>query len=88
MVKPRKDVNPIVVKLVFQVKKDNMGKTVRHKASLVVKGYVQKHGIDYNEVFSPIVRLESIRILIAIAAQENWELYHLDVKIAFFKWRD
>ena len=82
-VKPRRDVNPIGVKWVFRAKKDSMRNIVRHKARLVVKGYAQKHGIDYDEVFSPVVRLEYIRILIAIAAQENWELHHLDVKIAF-----
>ena len=48
-----------------------------------MKGYVQKHGIDYDEVFSPVAKLESIKILIAIATQENWELHHLDVKTAF-----
>ena len=48
-----------------------------------MKGYSQQYVINYDEVFSPIARLESIRILIAIAAQENWEIHHLDVKIAF-----
>ena len=56
---------------------------VRYKARLVVKGYAQKEGIDYGEVFSPVARMESIRILIAIAAQEKWELHHLDVKTTF-----
>ena len=59
------------------------GKILRYKARLVVKGYAQKDGIDYGEVFSPVARMESIRILIAIAAQEEWELHHLDVKTAF-----
>ena len=45
--------------------------------------YPQQYEIEYDEVFSPVVRLESIRILIAIAAQVNWELHHLDVKKAF-----
>ena len=48
-----------------------------------MKGYAKKRGIDYDEVFSLVVKLESIRILIAIAAQENWELHHLNVKTAF-----
>ena len=85
VVKSRRDINPIGVKWAFQVKKDSMGKIVRHKARLVVKGYAQKHGIDYDEVFSPVARLESIRILISIAAKENWEMHHLDVKTAFLK---
>ena len=83
MVKPNKDIRPIGVKWVFWVKKDNMRKVVRSKARLVVKGYSQKEGIDYGEVFSPVARMESIRILIAIAAQEKWELHHLDVKTTF-----
>ena len=81
VVKPRRD--PIGVKWVFQVKKDNMGKVVRHKARLVMEGYAQKQGIDYDEVLSPVVRMESIRILFSIVAQENWELHHLDDKTAF-----
>ena len=83
MVKSRKEIILIGVKWVFRVKKDNMGKVVRYKARLVVKGYSQKEGIDYGQVFSPVARMESIRILIAIAAQEEWELHHLDVKTAF-----
>ena len=57
-----------------------MGKIVRYKARLVVKGYAQKYGIDYDEVFSPVARLGYITILIAIVAQLNLELHHLDVK--------
>ena len=83
MVKLRKDIRPIGVKWVFRLKKDNMGKVVRYNARLVVKGYSQKEGIEYGEVFSPVARMESIRILIAITAQEEWELHHLDVKTAF-----
>ena len=83
VVKPQGDIKPIGVKWVFRVTKDSKGKILRYKARLVVKGYAQKEGIDYCEVFSPIARMESIRILIAIAAQERWELHHLDVKTAF-----
>ena len=72
VVKPLSDIKPIGVKWVFRVKKDNKGRILRYKARLVVKGYAQKEGIDYSEVFSPVARMESIRILIAIAAQEEW----------------
>ena len=56
---------------------------VRYKARLLAKGYAQKEGIDYNEVFSPIVKHSSIRILLALVAQFNMELVQMDVKTAF-----
>ena len=56
---------------------------VRYKARLVAKGYAQKEGIDYNEVFSPVVKHSSIRILLALITQFNIELVQMDVKTAF-----
>jgi hypothetical protein len=53
---------------VFKVKKDKHGAVVRHKARLVVKGYAQRHGIDYDEVFAPVARMEVVRLLLALAA--------------------
>ena len=83
VVKPQGDIKPIGVKWVIRVKKDIKGKILRYKERLVVKGYAQKEGIEYGEVFSHVARMESIRILIAVAAQERWELHHLGVKTTF-----
>lgn len=74
---------PIGLKWVFKLKKDSEGNLVKHKARLVAKGYVQRKGIDYNEVFAPVARLETIRLLLALSAKEGWEVHHLDVKSAF-----
>jgi len=73
----------IGLKWVFKVKRDEHGAVSKHKARLVVKGYAQRHGIDYDEVFAPVARLDSVRLLIALAAHEGWEVHHMDVKSAF-----
>lgn len=60
---------PIGVKWVFKLKKDSNGNAIKHKARLVAKRYVQQKGIDYDEVFAPVTRLETVRLLLALAAQ-------------------
>jgi hypothetical protein len=52
----------------------------KHKACLVVQGYVQRYGIDYDEVFAPVARLNSVCLFIALTAHEGWEVHHMDVK--------
>jgi hypothetical protein len=49
----------------------------------VAKGYAQRHGVDYDEVFAPVARIETVRLLLALAAQSGWEVHHMDVKSAF-----
>jgi hypothetical protein len=71
------------LKWVFKVKRDAARNIVKHKARLVAKGYAQKEGVDFDEVFAPVARFETIRVLIALAAQGNWEIHHMDVKSTF-----
>ena len=73
----------IGVKWIYRVKYHANGTVQRNKARLVAKGYSQQPGIDFNETFTPIARLDTIRALIAMAAQKGWCLYQLDVKSAF-----
>lgn len=56
---------------------------MKHKARLVAKGYAQRHGVDYDEVFAPVARIETVRVLLALAARGSWEVHHMDVKSAF-----
>lgn len=73
----------IGLKWVFKLKKDAEGNVTKYKARIVAKGYVQKKGIDFDEVFAPVARLETIRALLALAASGGWKVHHLDVKSAF-----
>ena len=55
----------------------------KYKVRLVAKGYKQKYGIDYKEVFAPVARQDTIRLIISITTQKSWPIYQLDVKSAF-----
>jgi hypothetical protein len=73
----------IGVKWVFKVKRDKHGVVSKYKARLMVKSYMQQHNIDYDEVFTPVARLDSVRLFIALVAHEGWEVNHMDVKSTF-----
>ena len=73
----------IGVKWVYKTKKNAKGEVQRYKARLVAKGYKQRESIDYGEVFALVARLETIRLMISLAAQHRWKIYQLDVKSAF-----
>jgi uncharacterized membrane protein YciS (DUF1049 family) len=68
---------------VFRNKLDEDGIVIRNKARLVAQGYSQAEGIDYDETFAPVARLEAIRIFLAFAAFSNFKVYQMDVKSAF-----
>jgi hypothetical protein len=70
-------------KWVFRNKQDEHGVVTRNKARLVVKGYAQVAGLDFEETFTLVARLESIRILLAYVAHHSFKLFQMDVKSAF-----
>ena len=59
------------------------GSIARYKARLVVRGYLQQYGLDYDETFSPVVKLAIVRLLLALAMNNGWELRQLDMSNAF-----
>jgi hypothetical protein len=74
---------PITLKWVFKLKKDELGTVIKHKARLLARGFVQQERIDYDDAFAPVARMESVRVLLALAAQEGWQVHHMDAKSAF-----
>lgn len=69
---------PIVVKWIFKLKLKSDGTIAKHKARLVAKGFMQKEGLDYSEVFAPVARFETVRLLVALASWKGWILWQLD----------
>jgi hypothetical protein len=74
---------PITLKWVFKLKKGETGEVVKHKARLVAHGFIQQAGVDFDEVFAPVARMESVRLLLALAVEAGWNVHHMDVKSAF-----
>lgn len=83
IVTPPKGAKLLSSKWVFRTKMDENGNLVRHKARLVVKGFLQKEGIDYNETYSPVAKLTTIRIVLAVGVKNGFIFHQLDVKTAF-----
>ncbi|GJQ91767.1 retrovirus-related pol polyprotein from transposon TNT 1-94 [Tanacetum coccineum] len=73
----------IALKWIYKVKLDEYGDVLKNKARLVAKGFRQEEGLDFEESFAPVARLEAIRIFIANAASKNMTVYQMDVKTAF-----
>ncbi|KAG7547302.1 Reverse transcriptase RNA-dependent DNA polymerase [Arabidopsis suecica] len=78
-----KGVKCIGVKWIYKTKLNEHGEVNKYKARLVAKGYSQEHGIDYTEVYAPVARMDTVRTILATAAQKAWDIYQLDVKSAF-----
>ena len=75
--------NIIGTKWVLKNKQDEHGVVIRNKARLVAQGYTQVEGLDFEETYAPVARLEAIRILLAYVAHHEFKLCHMDVKSAF-----
>jgi hypothetical protein len=80
---PRPNQNVVGTKWVFRNKQDEHGVVTMNKARLVAKGYSQVEGLDFDETYTPVARLESIRILLAYTTYHGFKLYQMDVKSAF-----
>jgi hypothetical protein len=73
----------IGVKWVYKTTLNEKGQIEKHNAKLLAKGFSQQLGTDYGETFAPVARIDTIRTLLAIAAQHKWQVYQMDVKSAF-----
>nr|GFC99500.1 retrovirus-related Pol polyprotein from transposon TNT 1-94 [Tanacetum cinerariifolium] len=73
----------ITLEWIYKVKLDELGGILKNKAQLVARGYRQEEGIDFEESFASIARLEAIRIFLAYVAHKNMVVYQMDVKTAF-----
>ncbi|KAK8696520.1 hypothetical protein V6N13_001654 [Hibiscus sabdariffa] len=83
LVEPPEGIKPIGCKWVFKKKTDMDGNVQTYKGRLVAKGFRQIHGVDYDETFSLVAMIKSIRILLAVAAFHDYEIWQMDVKTAF-----
>ena len=83
LVDPPEGIVPIGCKWIFKKKIGADGQIDTFKARLVAKGYRQRQGVDYDEIFSPVAMIKSIRILLAIAAHYDYEVWQMDVKTTF-----
>jgi hypothetical protein len=79
----RKDKNVIDTKWVYINKLNEYGQVTRKKDGLVCKGYAQVEGVDFEETFSPVARVEAIRLLLAYACSKNIKVYQMDAKSTF-----
>ena len=80
---PPEEIKPIRCKWIYKKKRGLDGKVETFKAMVVAKGFTQKEGVNYEETFSPIAMLKSIRILLSIVAHFNYEIWQMDVKTTF-----
>ena len=83
LVDPPEGIKPIGCKWIFKKKTYMEGNVITYKSRFVAKGYRQKQGVDYDETFSPMAMLKSIRILVAIVTHYDYEIWKMDMKKTF-----
>lgn len=83
VVSPSKDKNIIGCKWTYKIKRNSNGTIQKYKARLVAKGYTQRHGFDFKETFSPVVKPTTIRVILIISLHEGWNIRQLDVNNTF-----
>ncbi|KAL0561798.1 hypothetical protein IC582_002241 [Cucumis melo] len=85
MVELPKGKKPVGCKWVYKIKYNSDGTVERYKARLVAKGFTQTYGIDYQETFAPVAKMNTFRILMSVATNHGWDLFQMDVKNAFLQ---
>nr|KYP42598.1 Retrovirus-related Pol polyprotein from transposon TNT 1-94 [Cajanus cajan] len=83
LVPPQPHYNVIRNKWVFRIKRNTDGSIARHKARMVAKGFHQRPGLDFKETFSPVIKPQTIKIVLCLALSRNWSICHMDVNNAF-----
>jgi Reverse transcriptase (RNA-dependent DNA polymerase) len=83
LVPPSLDQHVIGSKWVFKVKRHSDGSIERHKARLIARGFLQQEGVDFNDTFSPVVRLTIIQVILSLVVSQQWPIRQLDVHNVF-----
>ena len=83
MVEHPRNTNVISCKWVFKIKKNAAGEINKYKAHLIVRSFIQQYGIDYDETYAPVAHLASLRLILAITSQQDWDINIFDFYSVF-----
>ncbi|KAK2373433.1 putative mitochondrial protein [Trifolium repens] len=85
LVPPQKHTNVVDCKWLFRIKRNSDGSVARYKARLVAKGFTQTPGLDFKKTFAPVVKPQTIKVILTIALRQGWTLHQMDVNNAFLQ---